>query len=79
MRRKATESLGQLGRRSHTCFTFIATNTDVPIKQIGKQLKGAVVQKDLEELRGEQWQGRLLTQRWDEEEIGEECFACMTD
>lgn len=42
-------------------------------------MKGAGVRKDLEETRGEQWQGRLLTQRWEDEEVGEDCCACMTD
>lgn len=54
-------------------------NTDLPIKRTGKQLKGAGVQKDLEEMGGEQWQGWLLIQRWDDEEVDKECFTWMTD
>ena len=54
-------------------------NTDVHIKEIGKQLKVAGVQKNLEEMKWEQWQRWLLTQRWDDEAVGKVCFAWMTD
>ena len=35
--------------------------------------------KDLEEMRGEGWQGRLMTERWDDEEIGDECFSWISE
>ena len=60
-------------------MTDIENSKEVPTKKIGKKLKCAAVQKDYEEMRGEQWQGRLLTQRWDDEEVGDECFSWMAE
>ena len=36
-------------------------------------------EKDLEEMRGEGWQGHLMTERWEDEEIGDECFSWISE
>ena len=38
----------------------------------------AAVERDVEELKVEGWQGSLLSERWEDQEVGEECFSWMS-
>ena len=42
-------------------------------------MKVAAEKKDLEEMRREGWQGRLMTERWEDEETGDECFSWISE
>ena len=35
--------------------------------------------RDAEELKVEGWQGILLSERWEDQEVGEECFSWMSE
>ena len=48
---------------------------EVHVKKIGVWLKTAAVERDVEELKVEGWQGSLLSERWEDQEVGEECFS----
>ena len=47
--------------------------------KIGVWLKTAAAERDVEELKAEGWQGRLLSERWEDQEVGEECFSWMSE
>lgn len=57
-----------------TCLT---NDLKVAVKKIGMWLKIAAKKRDVEELKAEGWQGRLLTERWEDQEVGDECFSWM--
>ena len=57
----------------------VKTNTEVPMKRLGVWMKAAAEEKDLEEMRGEVWQGRLMTERWEDKETGDECFSWISE
>ena len=78
-RRSLVRDAKKYALESWTSLIDIQNDEDVPVKKIGKQLKCAGVEKYCEEMRRELWQGRLLTQRWDDEEVGKECFSWMAD
>ena len=42
-------------------------------------LKTAAAERDVEELKAEGWQGSLLSERWETQEVGEECFSWMSE
>ena len=52
---------------------------EVPVKKIGVWLKTAAAERDVEELKVEGWQGSLLSERWEDQEVGEECFSWMSE
>ena len=60
-------------------ITCIKTNAEVPVKRLGVWMKVAAEKKDLEEMRREGWQGRLMTERWEDEETGDECFSWISE
>ena len=52
---------------------------EVPKEKIKDKLKQRVRGQYAEKIRGERWQGKLLTSRWDDEDLSrQECFAWMT-
>ena len=52
---------------------------EVPKEKIKDKLKQRVRGQYAEKTRGERWQGKLLTSRWDDEDLSrQECFAWMT-
>ena len=56
---------------------------EVPMEKIKDKLehraRGSVRRKKEKKKRGERWQGKLLTSRWDDEDLSrQECFAWMT-
>ena len=52
---------------------------EVPKDEIKDKQKQRVRGKFAEKTRGERWQGKHLTSRWDDEDLsGQECFAWMT-
>ena len=51
----------------------------VPVKMIGVWLKTAAAERDLEELKVKGWQGSLVSERWKDQEVGEECFSWMSE
>ena len=51
---------------------------EVPKEKIKDELKQRVRGQYAEKTRGERWQGKLLTSRWDDEDLSrQECFAWM--
>ncbi|PFX11874.1 hypothetical protein AWC38_SpisGene24260 [Stylophora pistillata] len=60
-------------------ITCLTNDLKVPVKKIGMWLKTAVKERDVEELKAEGWQGRLLTERWEDQEVGYECFSWMSE
>ena len=79
--RKYALELGFALHLEHPRPTLIDIQNDeeIPIKKIGKQLKCVGIEKCREEMRRELWQGRLLTQRWNDEEVSKECSFWMAD
>ena len=52
---------------------------EVSKERIKDKLKHRVRAQYAEKIRGEKWQGKLLTSRWDDEDLSrQECFAWMT-
>ncbi|PFX14906.1 hypothetical protein AWC38_SpisGene20904 [Stylophora pistillata] len=49
----------------------------IPVKKIGMWLKTAAKEWDVEELKAEGWQGKLLSERWEDQEV--ECFSRMSE
>ena len=49
------------------------------MKKIGVWLKAAAAERDVEELKVEGWQGSLLSERWEDQEVGEELFSWMSE
>ncbi|XP_068704491.1 uncharacterized protein [Montipora foliosa] len=60
-------------------ITCLMKDEEVPVKTIGVWLKTAAAERDVEELKAEGWQGRLLSERWEDQEVGEECFSWMSE
>ncbi|PFX24876.1 hypothetical protein AWC38_SpisGene10518 [Stylophora pistillata] len=59
-----------------TCLT---NDLKVPGKKIGMWLKTVAKERDVEELRAEGWQGPLLTERWEDQEVGGEWCSSMSE
>ena len=51
-----------------TCLT---NDLKLPVQKIGMWLKTAAKERDVEELKAEGWQGRLLTERWEDQAVGD--------
>ena len=91
--RRFEERSGETGRRSmvkdirkyasefhpRPLIMCVKTNTEVTVKRLGMWMKAAAEEKDLEETRGEGWQGHLMTERWENEETGDECFSWISE
>ena len=60
-------------------ITCLMKDEEVPVKKIGVWLKTATAERDVEELKVEGWQGSLLSERWEDQEVGEECFSWMSE
>ena len=45
-------------------ITCDKTNAEVPVKRLGVWMKVTAEKKDLKEMRGEGWEGCLMTERW---------------
>ena len=60
-------------------ITCLMKDEEVPVKMIGVWLKTAAAERDVEELNVEWWQGSLLSERWEDKEVGEECFSWMSE
>ena len=60
-------------------ITCLMKDEEVPVKKIGVWLKTAAAERDVEELKVEGWQGSLLSERWEDQEVGEECFSWMSE
>ncbi|PFX30549.1 hypothetical protein AWC38_SpisGene4639 [Stylophora pistillata] len=52
---------------------------EVPVEKIGMWLKTAAKERDVEELKAEGWQGLLLTERWEDQEVGDEWLSWMSE
>ena len=60
-------------------ITCLMKDEEVPVKETGVWLKTAAAERDVEELKVEGWQGSLLSERWEDQEVGEECFSWMSE
>ena len=60
-------------------ITCLMKDEEVPVKKIGVWLKTAAAERDVEELKVEGWQGSLLSERWRDQEVAEECFSWMSE
>ena len=60
-------------------ITCLIKDEEVPVTKIGVWLKTAAAERDVEELKVEGWQGSLLSERWEDQEVGEECFSWMSE
>ena len=47
--------------------------------KIGRWIRRAMESKSYEELKQEKWQGKFLKQRWDDENLDNDCFQWMTE
>ncbi|PFX27452.1 hypothetical protein AWC38_SpisGene7845 [Stylophora pistillata] len=59
--------------------TSLTNDLKLPVKKIGMWLKTAGKERDVGELKAEGWQGRLLIERWEDKEVGGECFSWMSE
>ena len=60
-------------------ITCLMKDEEVPVKKIRVWLKTAAAEREGEELKVEGWQGSLLSERWEDQEVGEECFSWMSE
>ena len=55
-------------------ITCLMKDEEVPVKKIGVWLKTAAAERDVEELKVEGWQGRLLSERWEDQGLERNAF-----
>ena len=60
-------------------ITCLMKDEEVPVKKIGVWLKTAAAERNVEEMKVEGWQESLLSERWEDQEVGEECFSWMSE
>ena len=60
-------------------ITCLMKDEEVPVKKIGVWLKTDPEERDVEKLKVEGWQGSLVSERWEDQEVGEECFSWMSE
>lgn len=48
-------------------------------KKIGPWVKEVVINKRCENIRQQRWQGKLVTARWEDEDLDKECFSWLAE
>ena len=52
---------------------------EIGTNKIGRWIRRAMESKSYKELKQEKWQGKFLKQRWDDENLDNDCFQWMTE